>query len=441
MDSAAVGASDEVGLADALRSWVEAQLRPEGFSLPLIKRISLVVAGLLRAESAERGKLVLAIDGLKMSTAQPESVARRLARTLDDPRLDPERCLPSCLKAQLAVLLREVLLEHDRSASDPRHILCFPLLRVVVDESTKLADVHILVAGLAYQGIVIPLAIRVWKQNQVLPPEEYRAQLVSLLASVEGMLPPVLRSHVLLLADRAYGRPDFLDLLEALNWHYVVRIQGQTRILCSDEASLAARTFAPDKGSVWCSGDKPESWPRAIAAFKGAGWRACQFVAAWAPEAEEPWLLITNLKATSERFLDYASRWAIERTFLSWKSHGWDIEALQMTSPLRLGRLLVGIALATLWTLACGVAHTTTLIEERLERRKEARSVVRQLRLPFAEADRRPFVAKFSLLTWGRNVFHSHPCQTSTPPIRWTLPDWDAPVWSVHAQQLLATNP
>jgi hypothetical protein len=205
-------------------------------------------------------------------------------------------------------------------------------LRIVVDESTKLSDVHILVAGLAYQGIVIPLAIRVWPQNQALPPEEYRTQLASLLASVEEVLPPALRQHVLLLADRAYGRPDFLDLLEALNWHYVVRIQGQTKILCSDgsdEATLAARTFAPDKGSVWCSGDSPQSWPQPIAAFKGAGWRACRFVAAWAPEASEPWLLVTDLKATSERFLDYASRWAIERTFLSWKSHGWDIEALR----------------------------------------------------------------------------------------------------------------
>jgi hypothetical protein len=114
-----------------------------------------------------------------------------------------------------------------------------------------------------------------------------------------------------------------------------------------------------------------------------------------------------------------------------------------MTSPLRLGRLLVGIALATLWTLACGVAHTAKLIEDRLAKRQEARSVVRQLHLPFdgPTADRRPWIGKFSLLTWGRSVFHSHPCQTSTPPIRWTLPHWDAPVWSIYAQQLLATNP
>jgi hypothetical protein len=300
------------------------------------------------------------------------------------------------------------------------------------------------VAGLAYQGIVIPLAIRAWPQNASLPPEDYRSQLASLLAGVEEILPPVLRQHVLLLADRAYGRPDFLDLVEALGWRYVIRIQGQTLVKCSDGATLAARTFAPRAGSVWCSDPKPDSWPTAIAAFKKAGWRGCQFVAAWAPEAAEPWLLVTNLKATRERFLDYARRWAIERTFLSWKSHGWDIESLQMRSALRLGRYLVGIALATLWTLACGVAHTTTLLEDRLEGRQATRRAVVQLRLPFAEAaeaDRRPWLGKFSLLTWGRSVLHAHPCRTSTPPIRWTLPDWHAPVWSTHAQQLLATSP
>jgi len=436
-----IGSSDEVGLAVAVRSWVEQQLRPQGFALPLIKRISLVVVGLLRAESAKRGDLILAIERLKVSSAQPESVGRRIARTLDDPRLEPERVLPYILPGQMRILLAEVLDEHTRSESDPQHAQRFPLLRVVIDESTKLAEVHLLVAGLAYQGIVIPLAIRVWKQNVSLAPEDYRAHLASLLSSVEEILPPVLRSHILLLADRAYGRPDFIDLVDALGWRYVIRLQGQTLIKCSDGATAAARTFAPRKGSVWCSGFNPDSWPTAVAAFKNAGWRACQFVAAWASEADEPWLLVTNLPATKERFLDYASRWAIERTFLAWKSHGWDIESLQMNSPSRLGRYLVAIALATIWTLACGVAHTIKLIEDRLARRQEVRRAVVQLRLPFAEADRRPWIGKFSLLTWGRHVLHQAACQVSCPTLCWSLPDWHAPVWSIHAQQLLATSP
>lgn len=434
------GVEGEGGLADTVRAWTEAQLRPQGYGLPLIKRISLVVVGLLRAESARRGDLIMAIEQLKVTSAQPESVGRRLTRTLGDPRLDPERLLPDVLAAQLPILLAEVLREHALSVGDPKHAECFPLLRIVVDESTKLAEVHLLVAGLCYQGIIVPLAIRVWRQNVSLAPEDYRAHLASLLSSVEEILPPVLRGHALLLADRAYGRPDFIDLVDALGWHYVIRLQGQTLIKCSDDTVEAARTFAPGPGSVWCSGFKPDSWPTAVAAFKKAGWRACQFVAAWAPDAPEPWLLITDLPATKERFLDYASRWAIERTFLAWKSHGWDIESLQLSSPSRLGRYLVAIALATIWTLACAVAHTSQLIEDRRAKSSEPHRAVVQLRLPFAESDRRPWPAKFSLLTWGRSVLHAFPCRTSTPPLCWKLPNWHAPVWSVHAQQLLADN-
>jgi Transposase DDE domain len=438
------GSDGEVGLAEAVRQWTEAQLRPQGFALPLIKRISLVVVGLLQAKSARRGDLVMALDQLKVSSARPESLARRVARTLNDPRLDPERILPYILGPHLPTLLSDLIDEHTRSqASDPQHQQRFPLLRVVVDESTKLAQVHILVAGLAYQGIVIPLAIRVWPQNRSLAPEDYRTHLASLLSSVEAILPPVLRQHILLLADRAYGRPDFIDLIEALGWSWLLRIQGQTQIKLSDESSMAARSFVKQPGEIWCSGFNPTSYPKALCAFKKSGWRPCQFVAAWAPQSDEPWLLITNLPATKQRLLDYASRWCVERTFLAWKSHGWDIESLQIDSPEHLGRYLVGIALATIWTLVCAVAHTTKLIQDRLTSGQQPRQAVVQLRLPFGEPepDRRPWLAKFSLLTWGRHVLHQAPCRASTPPLCWRLPDWHAPVWSVHSKQLLVPNP
>jgi hypothetical protein len=435
--------NEDVGLAESVRGWTEARLRSQGFPLPLIKRISVVVTGLLRAETARRGDLVMALSLLKVTSAKPESIARRVARILDDQRLDPERILPYILRPQLRTLLLDVLREHSRSSiTDPRHQQNFPLLRIVIDESTKLDEVHILVAGLAYQGIVIPLAIRVWKQNTSLASEDYRTHLAGLLTSVEEILPPDLRQHVLLLADRAYGRPNFTDLINALGWNWLVRIQGQTQIKLSDETVVAARSLVNHQGEVWCSGFNPDSYPRALAAFKKAGWRDCQFVAAWTTESDDPWLLITNLKATKERFLDYASRWCVERTFLTWKSHGWDIESLQMSQPEPLGRYLVAISIATLWSLVTAVAHTIQLVQERQDSRKETRQVVVQLRLPFDEPppDRRPWIGKFSLLTWGRNVLHHAACQSSTPPMRWVLPDWNAPVWSVHSQDLLGVG-
>jgi hypothetical protein len=430
-----------IGLAESVRQWVEGQLRPQGFTAPLIKRISLLVSGLLQAESARRGHLVFAIERLKVTSAEPPSIARRVARVLNDPRLDAQRLLPFILTTPLQTLLAQVIREHALSeATDPQHQQHFPPLRVVVDESSKADEVHILVAGLPYQGIVIPLAIQVWKQNCPLAPNDYRANLTSLLASVEQIIPPVLRQHILLLADRAYGRPDFIDLLDALGWNWVIRIQGQTRIKLADQTCPQARSFVQHPGEVWCSGFKSHSLPQTLAAFKRSGWRACQFVATWAPESDEPWLLITNLAATKARFLDYASRWCVERTFLSWKSHGWDIESLQMSSPARLGRYLVAIAIATIWTLVCAVAHTIRLILDHQAKQPPPCPLVVQLRLPLAElaTDQRPWMGKFSLFTWGRQILRYTACRVETPPLCWSLPDWHAPIWSCHCQDLLA---
>ena len=111
-----------------------------------------------------------------------------------------------------------------------------------------------------------------------------------------------------------------------------------------------------------------------------------------------------------------------------------------MSSPKRLGRYLVATALPTIWTLACAVAHITQLIEDSRDRCREARRLVVQLRLPFAETDHRLWLGTFSLLIRGRSVLHSFPCGISTPPLRWSLPDWHAPPWHIHSQQLLA-NP
>jgi len=441
------GRSGEGGrsLVESVTGWVEESLRSEGYQLPLIKRIGFLVTGLLRAESARRGDLVMALDQLAVTSAEPESIARRVVRTLDDPRLDPDRVLVHALSLPLQGLLAGVLAEHEQSAaSDPLHAEHFPRLRVIVDETSKVDDVHILVAGLGYQGAAIPLAIRTWKQNAALEPDQYRTELTSLLTSVEALLPPALRSHILLLADRAYGRSDFVDLLNAFGWGWILRIQGQTRIRLSDETTVAARSLVTKPGDFWCQRVNARSLPESIAAFKHSGWKRCHFVAAWAPQSNEPWLLVTNLTPTPERFLDYASRWSIERLFLVWKSHGWDIESLQMSSPQRLARYLSALALATIWTLVCGVTHVTTRIQARLSRCPQPTNHCVQPRLPgfdLPTTDHRSLFAKHSLISWGRHILHHAYCQLFTPPMHWLLPDWQAPTWSTHSQLLLAHHP
>src|SRR5215210_5006982 len=82
-------------LAESLLAWLEAFLAGGGHSRPTCKRFALLVAGLLRAEHGTPSGVARAAFGLRIGTAQQEaSVARRVARLLGDPHLEPARLLP-----------------------------------------------------------------------------------------------------------------------------------------------------------------------------------------------------------------------------------------------------------------------------------------------------------------------------------------------------------
>jgi hypothetical protein len=433
-------------LADTLLEWVEAALRAQGHGRPTCKRLALLVAGLLGAEHGTPSAVAHTAFTLGVGTAQQEpSVARRVARLLDDPHLDPARLLPDLAAAVLPGLLAAVCRAHDHTiGSRPAqagHHARWIGVRLIVDETTHTDQTPVLVVGLAYRGVVLPWGVRTWPQTTPLADGAYWQAVGSLLWTVHAQLPPVLRAHVLVLADRGYGVPALVDLLTALGWHWVVRVQGQTCVCAPDGTARALRTLVPHPGTLWTGytaapapGAPPA--PRApLRVFKRAGWRALHVVAAWADGQPEPWLLVTNLAPTPARLHDYAARWAIERLFLAWKSHGWDLEATGVTAPARLARLLTGYVVATWWLLAAALpVATAQLAALALHAGRVPRRPV-QLRLPLFPPTP-PWPAKRSLFTYGRQVFREVPGRTTTPPVCWAFPDWDAPTWSVQCTQI-----
>lgn len=222
-----------------------------------------------------------------------------------------------------------------------------------------------------------------------------------------------------------------LDILSALGWDWLLRVQGQTLVRVHDGTCYPLRTLVPRPGTQWSSGfssaqptEEPEQEP--VGVFKTAGWRRSQVVAAWAQGQAEPWLLVTSLPATLARVAEYAQRWAIERLFLSWKSHGWDIEASGVRDAGRLGRLLTGIALATLWRLAMALPKALSHLADLAAR---AGRFPRQLHLPGFSPPPRPWAAKYSLLTWGAKVARTASLPTRTPAWCWRLPFWERSTW------------
>ena len=439
----------------AVLGWLEALLGGRGHSRPTVKRLALLGAALV-ATDGERGTpagVAHTAFGLGIGTATQEaSVARRVARLLDDPHLDPQRLLPDLARAVLPVLLAEVGRAHGHTigtrpahASHAGHHGRWVGVRVVVDATTKGDEAHVLTVSLAYRGVAVPLGVRTWPQNRPQPEGAYWAALGGLLLEVHAALPPALRPHVCVLADRGYGVPAFLDLLAALGWQWVVRVQGQARVLFPDGTSRPLRALVARPGDCWCGQATPLPDGAAgapvpiVGVFRKAGGRGAHVVAVWAVGEAEPWLLVTSRPATPARGREYARRWGIERLFLAWKSHGWDLEATGVTDPARLGRLLVGYVVATWWLLAAALpgaqAHLAELATRAARRtgRPPARPTQLRLRLsPLA----RPWVAKVSLLTQGRQAFARVDCRTATPALCWAFPAWDAPVWS---QQCLDT--
>ena len=414
--------------------WVTTSLRPAGFPKPLCKRLAVVISGLVASEKATMGEVTAAVDALGVSKAKDESIARRLQRTLQDARLDPS-LLPIIFGPLLPEILHSHLLAHVANVHTPAfHHQRFVGIVIVFDESSQDERVHLAVAGVPIGGVVLPLAVRTWPQNVSLPEGEYWTQVMGLLQEIQGMLPPELRDHVLLTGDRLYGVPRMLDILIALGWGWLLRVQGQTRIRLRDGTCHPVRTLVPKPGTQWSSGFTGElaseatdaAQSESIGVFKAAGWRRSQVVAVWAQGQAEPWLLVTSLAATLERVVEYAQRWAIERLFLSWKSHGWDLEASGIDDPQRLGRLLTGMALATLWRL---VIALPTALGHLADLATRAARVPRQLPLPGFCAPPRPWAAKYSLLTWGAKVARTASLRTSTPALCWHLPLWEGSTW------------
>jgi hypothetical protein len=375
-------------LYETVQEWTERYLEGPGYSRPARKRVAVLVAGLIAGEQATVSQWAGTVAGLAISPAQEESIVRRLLRLLDDARLDPERLLPTLFRAWLPDLLAGVIAAHAANAgSGAGHHRRFRPLHLVIDESSKTDQVHLLVVGLVYQGLVLPLGVRCWPQNTPLPEGEYWTQVSSLLCEVQTVLPPVLRDHVVLLADRGFGHPRLIDLLGVLGWAYVLRTQDQVRVHLPDGTTTPLRSLVTRPGQVWLGGSTTEGTAATapVAVFKAAGWRTCQVVAIWAAGQPVPWLLLTNLPARATRWRDYAQRWAIERLFLAWKSHGWDLEASGLRTPAQVGRLVSGLVLATWWRIALALpvclSHLASL-SARAARRLPPPDTPLQLPLP-----------------------------------------------------------
>jgi hypothetical protein len=372
-----------------------------------LHRLAVLVTALLSAQTTVLAKLAAEVVALGLTaTRQPDCAARGLRRTLTDTALTD----PGAYQASVrAVVDWEALRRTGR-----------PVL-LIMDESSRGDQIHLLRLGLAYRGGSVPVAWALWRQNVPLPAGQYWEQVEAVLTQARRVVPADLA--VVVTADRAYDVPAFVDRVGALGWHWVVRAKARSALRYRPHqgpvrplAQILHRTVA----------HPGQRWKGRGAVFKKAGWRPASVVAHWAPGEHEPVVVLTDLPPRWAVLALYDRRFWIEPSFRSDKRHGWDWEASGIQGVPHHTALVLAMAWATLVATCVGAAEATLRL---------ARLRARPWHTRRAGWDGRVVEhARHSLLTMGLRLVRRW-LLSSAPPLPWHLDTPDARSWNDCWQQ------
>lgn len=388
-------------------------LEGEGVRITTVRRLGLLIVGLLAAKSSVVSQMASGVWEIGVSAATRSSVLRRLRRTLRDPRVTAERCYAPAVRA---LVNWEGLRRWQKPAI------------LALDESSQDDRVHLLQVSLTYWGTALPLAWETWPQNKPLVDGTYWERMDRVLDQTASIVPAGL--DVIVTADRAFDVARFVERLTARGWHWVIRLKAEGAHRFLDHQGREHALKALIHRHVSAPGQR---WKARGRIFKGAGWCDASVVAVWAPGAKERLVVITDLPPRWEVLKHYDRRFWIECGFRTDKSSGWNWEANRVADLDRQRRLLVAMAWATLLVLCLGLA--------------EARTSLATATAPSSHRSSRRFPpnpqpARESLFSLGLRIARRWLSRSSLPSFLWLLSHLDAPSWAsqwrqVHSHRLL----
>jgi hypothetical protein len=226
-----------------------------------------------------------------------------------------------------------------------------------------------LVVAAGWHGRALPLVWRTWRTDE--PDQDWAGAIRAMLAVIAAELPPGVVP--VLMADRGLSGAPLAEAVRERGWHLLVRVQKQTRLRLADGSVRPIGELAPEPGRERLVADArayaPRSKPngRWVSDWEAAP--ALNAVAVWRPGDPEPWLLLTDLPAARRRCADYRRRTWEEELFRDLKGFGWGWDKSRVRVPARVERLVLVLALATLWMLAVGQRVLRRGLRPRLEDR------------------------------------------------------------------------
>lgn len=396
-----------VGLYQEVEQQMLRSTTAAGLRITSVRRLALLVTGIIAAKSCVLAQVAAELEVLKLTQATwAESITRRLRRTLNDPALTAATCYEPVLPR---------VIDWPAVLRGSRRVV------LIVDESSKADQIHLLRVSLAYWGGSLPLAWAVWAQNQPLPDGSYWQTVDALLARIAALLPAGL--EVIVVADRAYDIPAFVDRIRAKGWHWVVRGKVGSSLRWRDGQG---REWAL-RALVACHLPGPgRRWKARGQVFKAAGWRDASVVGVWAPGHAERLVVLSDLPAQWAVLRLYGRRFWIEPGFRADKRKGWQWEASQVQGVAHHERLLLGMAWASLVTLCLGVQEAQRRLAALAERPIRVRAG--------RPCPGQPQHARDSLFTLGVRRVRQWRSQAWAGALPWRLADLDTESWTAQWQ-------
>ena len=308
--------------ADIVRQWeraVKVDLLP-ALHAHQARALASFSWGMAAAGSCCAGAVAAAVPG----RATPASGRRRMERLLANDRIDAADAM-----LQLAGSLT--------GRWGGRRLL------LILDETPKANDLRCMRLSVAYRKRTVTLLSVCYRPDR--PPEPMPRLCRRMLRQVAARLPA--DADVTLLADRGLCWPTLIRQCGRLGWHYLLRLQSDTRVRLPDGSERSAGDLAGRRGARWFGGD-------GVRVFKKARWLRANVVAAWEPAAGGPWLLVTDAPASYACCRGYCKRTWCEESHRDEKSHGLNWQRSQVNDPAHAQRLVLLMALATLLCIVTG---------------------------------------------------------------------------------------
>jgi len=256
--------------------------------------------------------------------AKPESVGQQFRRWLKNKSIDPR-------------------LIYDPIARDIVRQMRCRRLRIQIDRVQIKRRQNVLMLSVSYRKRAIPLA---WICLPHSGNSRY-SQWVELLDYLESLLEDDL--SVIILADREFGSVDRLRYVAKKGWFYAVRLKGNVEF------------YDPAWG-------QPFDWRRLDAIVPAIGTHyaltdikitkgqlyTTHLACAWAVGSDEPWFIATNLPFPIQALKEYRRRFGCEELFSDLKKRGFNWEDSLIRDPARFSRLILALALLTVFLLKLG---------------------------------------------------------------------------------------